>query len=92
MDNTLFTNFLPRPRVLGGGIGLLHSSKSPESKEVLFPHAVIPNSPRNAGMRNLIILIKVWVIWLCPILYPDPNPEYSGEELVSEIYLDEVLL
>ena len=47
--NALMTNSLPRPRVLGGGIGQLRSSKSPESKEVLFPHIVIPHTPRYAG-------------------------------------------
>ena len=57
---------------------------SVELKEVLL-FVVIPiPRPRALGaeVRNLIKLIKVWVIWLCPILYPDPNPEYSGEELV----------
>jgi len=51
---------------------IIRSSQSPESKAVIFLQDVIPNPPRNAGVRNLIKLIKVWVIWLCPILYPDP--------------------
>ena len=48
------------------------SNPSVESKEVIFLHAVIPIPPRNAGVRTLMKLKKVLVIWLCPILYPRP--------------------
>ena len=50
------------------------------------------------GLRNLMKLIKVWVIWLCPILYPrpilvgqagpNPDPSNSGGRGIGHVDLE----